>query len=191
MHVCCIGKFNIPVFICETHFSFNSNKGKIEGEKKKSAPLLLTLMQLNLKPHSLGETSTQRKDVCVCVCVLVLHPWVFLCVSTALMLSEVWLSYMCEEIHWYFNSCFWWILLPRFTLCSAVISHINTCVTFPLLRSSTRRDMVPFWAKWTASQSPSHLNVYRVKGQGKVNASLPMKNKWLLTWLLKSVEVGK
>lgn len=34
MHVCCIGKFNIPVFTCKIHFPFNSTK-----EKKKSAPL--------------------------------------------------------------------------------------------------------------------------------------------------------
>lgn len=53
--------------------------------KMKSASLLLTLMQLSLKPHSLMETSTQWKDVSLiaCVCWFYILAWLF-CVATQL-----------------------------------------------------------------------------------------------------------
>lgn len=56
MHVCCIGKFNIPVFTRKIHLPFNSYKGKSEGEK------LLTLEQLSIKARRLVEKSFPRVD---------------------------------------------------------------------------------------------------------------------------------
>lgn len=131
MHVCCIGKVNIPVFTCRISFPFNSNKGKTEGGKKKCTPLLLTRMQLRLKPHRLVETSTQRRDVsliaCVCWFYIPACLFVVLCSFNAVrgvLIMHVW------EIPWCFYVCFWWILSQQFTLVSAIISH-NTWVTFP------------------------------------------------------------
>lgn len=74
MHVCCIGKFNIPVFTRKIHLPFNSNKGKSEGKK------LLTLEQLSIKARRLVEKSFPCVEdingvcglfclLCVCLCV--------------------------------------------------------------------------------------------------------------------------
>lgn len=81
-------------------------------------------------------------------------------------------------------------MYSQFTFISAVNfshQHLGDLSSAPLLH--------PVWfcsiLSKVDSQSPRHLNVYRVKGQGKVNASQAMKNERLPTWLLKSVYNGK
>lgn len=53
MHVCCIGKFNIPVFTRKIHFPFHSNKEKSEGG---GGQLVLKACRLVKKPfHCVDE----------------------------------------------------------------------------------------------------------------------------------------
>lgn len=76
MHVCCIGKCNIPVFTRKIHFPFDSNKEKSEGKKKPPHIGAAQLKSRRLVEKSFPCVDGDINGVCGLFCLLCVFVYV-------------------------------------------------------------------------------------------------------------------